>query len=112
MQGTDAFVTQFFAPLSQIPYSRNDVANAARLIGFPIQNVFVSLNETCRHGWLDDADILCGGTSVKLIGRGFRVKFVSVTDGRMGHHRLSPDETARTRRAPTEADLKLLIGEI
>ena len=49
----------------------------------------------------DDADILCGGTAVKLMSRGFKVKFVSVTDGRMGHHRLSPDETARTRRAET-----------
>ena len=38
---------------------------------------------------------------VKLIERGFKVKFVSVTDGRMGHHRLTPDETARTRRAET-----------
>ena len=49
----------------------------------------------------DDADILCGGTAVQLIERGFKVKFVSVTDGRMGHHRLSQDETARTRRAET-----------
>ena len=54
----------------------------------------------------DDADILCGGTAVKLIGRGFKVKFVSVTDGRMGHHRLSPDETARTRRAETQEAAK------
>ena len=49
----------------------------------------------------DDADIVCGGMTVKLIARGFKVKFVSVTDGRMGHHRLSPDETARVRRAET-----------
>ena len=49
----------------------------------------------------DDADILCGCTAVKMIDRGFKVKFVSVTDGRMGHHRLSPDETARVRRAET-----------
>ena len=47
----------------------------------------------------DDADIVCGGMTVKLIARGFKVKFVSVTDGRMGHHRLSPEETARVRRA-------------
>ena len=46
----------------------------------------------------DDADIICGGTTVKLIKRGFKVKFVSITDGRMGHHRLTPDETAKTRR--------------
>ena len=49
----------------------------------------------------DDADIVCGCTAVKLIERGFSVRFVSITDGRMGHHKLTPDETARTRRAET-----------
>ena len=49
----------------------------------------------------DDADIICGGTAAKLISRGFKVRFVSVTDGRMGHHRLSQDETIRVRRAET-----------
>ena len=49
----------------------------------------------------DDPDIYCGGTMVKLIRRGFKVKFVSITDGCMGHHRLTPEETARTRRAET-----------
>lgn len=49
----------------------------------------------------DDPDIVCGGTALKLISKGCKVKFVSVTDGRMGHHRLSPDETAKVRRAET-----------
>jgi LmbE family N-acetylglucosaminyl deacetylase len=49
----------------------------------------------------DDADIVCGGTALKLISRGFKVKFVSVTDGRMGHHKLTPDETASVRRRET-----------
>lgn len=49
----------------------------------------------------DDADITCGGFAVKMIARGCKVKFVSVTDGRMGHHRLTPDETACTRRDET-----------
>ena len=49
----------------------------------------------------DDADIVCGGTALKLISRGFKVKFVSVTDGRMGHHKLTPDETAAIRRRET-----------
>lgn len=50
----------------------------------------------------DDADLLCGGTTIKLITRGFKVKFVSVTDGRMGHHLLSPDATARRRAEETQ----------
>ena len=49
----------------------------------------------------DDADIYAGCLTVKLIERGFQVKFVSITDGRMGHHRLTPLETAKTRRAET-----------
>ncbi len=49
----------------------------------------------------DDADITCGGLTVKLISKGYKVKFVSITDGRMGHHLLTPDETAKKRRAET-----------
>jgi len=49
----------------------------------------------------DDADIVCGCLAIKLIAKGCKVKFVSVTDGRMGHHRFSPDETARVRRGET-----------
>ncbi len=49
----------------------------------------------------DDADIFCGGLALRLIDRGFKVKFVSMTDGRMGHHIYSPDETAKVRRKET-----------
>lgn len=45
----------------------------------------------------DDADILCGGTAIKLTGAGHIVKFVSVTNGDTGHHILSRKETAETR---------------
>ena len=49
----------------------------------------------------DDADITCGCFALKLIAQGCKVKFVSVTDGRMGHHRHTPEETARIRRDET-----------
>lgn len=49
----------------------------------------------------DDADIVCGGTAIKLMKKGCKVKFVSITDGRMGHHKLTPEETAKIRRAET-----------
>ena len=45
----------------------------------------------------DDADILCGGTAIKLSEAGHLVKFVSVTNGDTGHHILSRKETAETR---------------
>lgn len=49
----------------------------------------------------DDADIVCGCTAAKLIGKGARVKFVAVCNGSVGHHRLSRKETAATRRQET-----------
>ena len=50
----------------------------------------------------DDADITCGGLAVKHVEAGSEVVFVSLTNGCMGHHRLSPAETARTRKAETQ----------
>ena len=38
----------------------------------------------------DDADIVCGCLALKLIARGAKVRFVSVTNGCMGHHRDTP----------------------
>lgn len=45
----------------------------------------------------DDADILCGGTAIKLSRAGHAVKFVSLTNGDTGHHILSRKETAERR---------------
>lgn len=50
----------------------------------------------------DDPDIVAGCLAVKLISEGAEVVFVSLTNGCMGHHRLSPEDTARTRRAETQ----------
>ena len=50
----------------------------------------------------DDADITCGGLAVKHVAAGSEVVFVSLTNGCMGHHKLSPEETARTRKAETQ----------
>lgn len=50
----------------------------------------------------DDPDIISGCLSVKLISEGAEVVFVSMTNGCMGHHRLSPEETAATRKKETQ----------
>ena len=50
----------------------------------------------------DDADITCGGLTVMHIAAGSEVVFVSLTNGCMGHQRLTPEETARTRKAETQ----------
>ena len=58
----------------------------------------------------DDADNVCGCFAVRMIAKGYKVKFVSITDGRMGHHRLTPQETADIRRAETlEAAKRLAL---
>jgi len=54
----------------------------------------------------DDADILCGGTALKLAKAGHAVKFVSVTNGDTGHHVLSREETARIRKGEALASAK------
>ena len=56
----------------------------------------------------DDADIICGGTAAKLVAKGARVRFVSVTTGNIGHHKLSREETAAVRRQETLNAAKVL----
>lgn len=47
----------------------------------------------------DDAEYKCGGSAVHWIRQGHAVKFISVTDGRSGHHRIGPDDLVQVRRA-------------
>lgn len=56
----------------------------------------------------DDADILCGGTAIKLSRAGYIVKFVSATNGDTGHMTLSRAETARVRYLETQASARKL----
>lgn len=56
----------------------------------------------------DDADIVCGCTAIKLIAKGARVKFVSLTDGSVGHHKYDRATTAAVRRQETLAAAKVL----
>ena len=50
----------------------------------------------------DDADLMFGGTGVKMIKNGHQVKFVSLTNGSAGHHIMKREELAARRRK--EAD--------
>ena len=47
----------------------------------------------------DDCDIRAGGLAAKYAAAGHAVKFVSVTNGDVGHHEISGGELARRRRA-------------
>jgi LmbE family N-acetylglucosaminyl deacetylase len=59
----------------------------------------------------DDCEYYFGGTAAKLARAGHRVKFVSVTNGDAGHHRLSGEELiARRRTEAAEAARRLGIA--
>lgn len=55
----------------------------------------------------DDCDIFVGGTAIKYAKAGHRVKFVSLTNGDAGHHKIGGDELARRRYAETQASAKI-----
>lgn len=50
----------------------------------------------------DDAEIFAGGLLARHGRLGNPVKIVSVTDGRAGHHRITPHELVRIRRAEAQ----------
>jgi len=56
----------------------------------------------------DDAELKAGGTAIKWAKLGHHVKFVSVTNGDIGHWRMKRDELARRRLAEVQAAAKVL----
>lgn len=56
----------------------------------------------------DDCEYYAGGTAIKWGRVGFRVKFVSVTNGDAGHHEHTRSELARIRKAEAAEADKLL----
>lgn len=55
----------------------------------------------------DDADLLFGGTSIKLARAGHAVKFVSVCNGDCGHYSMSSPDLAKRRYLETQASAKI-----
>ena len=51
----------------------------------------------------DDGDIKAGGTAARWCDAGHTVRFVSLTDGRAGHHAMPGPELARRRPAEAQA---------
>ncbi len=56
----------------------------------------------------DDAELKAGGTAIQWARLGHKVKFVSVTNGDIGHWRMPRDELARRRLAEVKAAAKVL----
>ncbi len=55
----------------------------------------------------DDADLVFGGTALKLTKAGHQVKFVSVANGDGGHQSMDRKELAERRYAETQASAKI-----
>ena len=63
----------------------------------------------CAHP--DDADLLTGGLAVKLTSLGHKIKFVSVTNGNIGHYKINPIELAAIRQKEAMASAQVLGAE-
>jgi N-acetylglucosamine malate deacetylase 1 len=55
----------------------------------------------------DDADLVFGGTALKLIAAGHKVKFVSCCNGNAGHYSMKPTELAERRYKEAQASAKI-----
>lgn len=72
----------------------------------------VKLNIIAIGAHPDDCEYYFGGAGAKFAAAGHRVKFVSVTNGDAGHHRLSGEELVNRRREETaEAARRLGIAD-
>jgi LmbE family N-acetylglucosaminyl deacetylase len=56
----------------------------------------------------DDAELKAGGTAIRWVKQGHKVKFVSVTNGDVGHWRMRGDELAKRRLTEVQAAAKVL----
>ena len=56
----------------------------------------------------DDNEFRCGGIAYKLAQKGHDVRFLSMTNGSGGHHKLTIEETVATRAKESAAVAKLL----
>ncbi|HKD04734.1 MAG TPA: PIG-L deacetylase family protein [Bryobacteraceae bacterium] len=66
----------------------------------------------CIGAHPDDCELGFGGTAARLAAEGHPVKFLSVTDGRAGHHLHSPEVVAEIRRKEAlEAARRLGIAD-
>ncbi|MCF2139875.1 MAG: PIG-L family deacetylase [Candidatus Lokiarchaeota archaeon] len=63
----------------------------------------------CAHP--DDADLLTGGLTLKLTSRGHKVKYVSLTNGNLGHYEKDQIDLAEIRQKEAQASAKILGAE-
>src|ERR1041384_888599 len=66
----------------------------------------------CFGAHPDDCEIQAGGSAAMWAAKGHKVKFVSVTNGDIGHWREAGGPLANRRRAEVEAAAKMLGIEV
>src|SRR3954464_7007278 len=87
---------------------------------FFLASLFISFTATaaeplriiCFGAHPDDCEIQAGGTAAMWAAKGHKVKFVSVTNGDIGHWREAGGPLANRRKAEVEAAAKLLGIEV
>lgn len=91
-----------------------------KAIGILIASAFVSFTASaaeplriiCFGAHPDDCEIQAGGTAALWAAKGHKVKFVSVTNGDIGHWREAGGPLAHRRKAEVEAAAKMLGIEV
>lgn len=69
------------------------------------------LTVLCIGAHPDDCEFQCSGTAAKLVARGDRVVLVSMTDGRSGHHEMTPADVVERRRGEAAAGAMVIGAE-
>lgn len=70
-----------------------------------------ALTLLCIGAHPDDCEIKCGGTAAKMANAGNRVVFLSVTDGRSGHHEMETGGLIVRRREEARTSAALIGAE-
>src|SRR5215217_2337991 len=81
---------------------------ASVLIAFTSQAADAPLRIICFGAHPDDCEIQAGGTAAMWAAKGHKVKFVSVTNGDIGHWRDAGGPLAKRRKAEVEEAAKIL----
>ena len=78
------------------------------VFAFACASPAAELRIICFGAHPDDCELQAGGTAALWAGKGHKVKFVSVTNGDIGHWREAGGPLARRRKAEVEEVAKLL----
>src|SRR5713226_9026786 len=94
---------RFFISLGSIV-----ILGCASIFGANAESPGRTLRIICFGAHPDDCEIKAGGAAAMWVAKGHKVKFVSVTNGDIGHWREAGGPLAKRRRAEVDAAAKIL----